>query len=77
LICDRGRELEERWDTKRFDGWAFQYSFWDFVEGRVISEVDVEGVCRRNTAPYFAKLTMDTLIRYICGKLILKNSKID
>jgi hypothetical protein len=37
-------ELKERLATKKFEGWAFSYGFWDFVEGRSVSEVDVEGV---------------------------------
>jgi esterase/lipase len=37
-------ELKEMLATKKFAGWAFSYGFWDFIEGRSVSEVDVEGV---------------------------------
>ncbi|KAG8798311.1 hypothetical protein FRC17_007511 [Serendipita sp. 399] len=38
------KRLQERCETKRFDGWAFTQTFWGYVYGEVISEVDVEGV---------------------------------
>lgn len=38
------RRLQERCETKRFEGWPFGPNFWNFVDRGVVPEVDVEGI---------------------------------